>query len=178
MKDRFKFRAIVKGYYYIDTLEKCEEFEPKIFLKDVDVLSNGQIGIQEKDLECAIREQHPSIEDDNVEFMLEGFRDNSDGIDSYVTINPKVIYQATGLKDVNGKLIYEGDIIKYMYYNPKRYTKWVVVFDQNTLEFGLKDYRYGGYLRITRHSILNNKVEIIGNKFQNTELLNEVENDT
>ena len=79
---------------------------------------------------------------------------------------------------MNGKLIYEGDIIKYMYYNPKRYTKWVVVFDQNTLEFGLKDYGYGGYLRITRNSILNNKVEIIGNKFQNPELLNEVENDT
>ena len=91
--------------------------------------------------------------------------------------NGEKIYQCTGLKDVNGKLIYEGDIIKYMYYNPKRYTKWVVVFDQNTLEFGLKDYGYGGYLRITRNSILNNKVEIIGNKFQNPELLNEVEND-
>lgn len=99
-------------------------------------------------------------------------------VPSIRTLNTKdcVLMQCAGLKDVNGKLIYEGDIIKYMYYNPKRYTKWVVVFDQNTLEFGLKDYRYGGYLRITRHSILNNKVEIIGNKFQNPELLNEVEN--
>ena len=107
------------------------------------------------------------------------------GFDTFHTYEKKIlealtngekIYQCTGLKDVNNKPIYEGDIIKYMYYNPERYTRWVVVFDQNTLEFGLKDYRYGGYLRITRHSILNNKVEIIGNKFQNPELLNEVEN--
>ena len=94
-----------------------------------------------------------------------------------IKLENNILMQCTGLKDKNGKLIYEGDIIKYMYYNPKRYTKWVVVFDQNTLEFGLKDYGYGGYLRITRNSILNNKVEIIGNKFQNPELLNEVEND-
>lgn len=40
MQDRFKFRAIVKGYYYIDTPEEYEEFEPLIFLEDVDVLSN------------------------------------------------------------------------------------------------------------------------------------------
>ena len=105
MQDRFKFRAIVKGYYCLDTPEKYEEFEPTIFLEDVDALSNGQIGIQEKDLEWAIREQHPSIEDNNVEFMLEGFRDDSNGVDSYVTITPKVIYQSTGLKDKNGKLI-------------------------------------------------------------------------
>lgn len=79
--------------------------------------------------------------------------------------------QCSGLKDIEGTLIYEGDIVKYMYYNPKRYTKWTVVFDQNTLEFGLKDYKYGGYLRITRHSILNNKVKIIGNIYENPELI-------
>ena len=81
------------------------------------------------------------------------------------------LMQCTGLKDIKGTLIHEGDIVKYMYYNPKRYTKWTVVFDQNTLEFGLKDYKYGGYSRITRHSILNNKVEIIGNIYENPELI-------
>ena len=81
-----------------------------------------------------------------------------------------ILIQCTGLKDKNGKLIYEGNVVKYMYYNPKRYTKWTVVFDQNTLEFGLKN-SYGGYLRITRYSILNNKVEIIGNIYENPEVI-------
>lgn len=85
-------------------------------------------------------------------------------------INLDNLIQCTGLKDKNGKLIYEGNVVKYMYYNPKRYTKWTVVFDQNTLEFGLKN-SYGGYLRITRYSILNNKVEIIGNIYENPEVI-------
>lgn len=89
---------------------------------------------------------------------------------SFLNSQIKHINQCTGLKDKNDKLIYEGDIVKYMYYNPKRYTKWAVVFDQNTLEFGLKD-SYCGYLRITRHSILNNKVEVIGNIYENPELI-------
>ena len=85
------------------------------------------------------------------------------------------LIQCTGLKDKNSKLIYEGDIIKYMYYNPERYTKWVVVFNQNTLEFGLKDYGYDGYSRLTSYSIINNKVEVIGNIYENPELLKENE---
>lgn len=86
-----------------------------------------------------------------------------------------LLMQCTGLKDINGKFIYEGDIIKYLYYNPERYTKWIVVFNPDTLEFGTRDYGYIGYQRLTSYSIFNNKVEVIGNIYENPELLKDGE---
>lgn len=92
----------------------------------------------------------------------------------YTNLDYSRLMQSTGLKDINGKLIYEGDIIKYMYYNPKRYTKWIVVFNQNTLEFDLKGYEHSEYsIRLTSYSIFNNKVEVVGNIYENPEFLKE-----
>lgn len=185
MQDRFKFRAIVKGYYEIDTPEEHKEFEPLIFLEDVDVLSNGQIGIMEDRLEVAIREQHPNVDSVNIGYMLEYFRDNGCGVDNYTTMTPEVIYQCTGLKDKHGKLIFEGDIIKY--FCPAEYCSdgvhkclecysgenGSVHYDE---DLAMYEYRSkSSECPLTDNINTEEDLEIIGNIYENPELLSEVE---
>lgn len=170
MQDRFKFRAIVKGDYYIDTPEKCEEFKPLILLENIDVLATGDIGTSEEDLEIAIRKQYSDLQDIYVECIMENFIDNSYGIDTYITITPEIIQQCTGLKDKNGKLIYEGDIIKipddYATYGQFACEKREVYWNEG---FRLKpkwDARArGNWFEDTKD------FEVIGNIYENPELL-------
>ena len=162
MQDRFKFKAIVKGYYYIDTPDKCEEFKPLIFLENIDVLDIGDIGIPEEDLEIAIRKQYSDLQDIYTERMMENFRDNSNGVDTYMTITPERVYQCTGLKDKNGKLIYEGDILQCNRMPTKVLCEW------------FKDgfwvnYFINGAKRELRN--MHNWYEVIGNIYENPELL-------
>lgn len=172
MQDRFKFKAIVKGYYYIDTPDKCEEFEPLIFLENIDVLDIGDIGISEEDLEIAIRKQYSDLQDIYVERMMEIFRDNSNGVDTYITITPEQIYQCTGLKDKNGKLIYEGDILGGTYGN------LYIHYCDNCKQFELKANDYGcmacegdvhWYELVESED--ENELEVIGNIYENPKLL-------
>ena len=171
MQDRFKFRAIVKGYYCLDTPEKYEEFEPIIFLEDVDVLSNGEIGIIEDKLEVAIREQHPNLDSVDIGYMLENFRNDGCGIDNYVTITPEVVYQCTGLKEKHGKLIYEGNIIKipndYGTYGQFAGEKREVYFYEGGFRLKPKWNKSsrGNWLEDT------NDFEVIGNIYEPPELL-------
>lgn len=169
MQDRFKFRAIVKGYYYIDTPEKCEEFEPLIFLENIDVLDIGDIGISEEDLEISIRKQYPDLQDIYIERMMENFRDNSNGVDTYITITPEQIYQCTGLKDKNGKLIYEGDIINIWCKNLTKNQISEVKFCKERAAFTF-DY-FTDFGNIVPCTMDKTEIEVIGNIYENPELL-------
>lgn len=84
-----------------------------------------------------------------------------------------VLSQFTGLKDKNGKEIYESDIVR-LWANPADYNgyeghnyKGIIEWDDFSLGFILSD---GHGLRDF------NNIEILGNIFENPELL-EVEND-
>lgn len=71
-----------------------------------------------------------------------------------------VLMQYTGLKDKNGKEIYEGDIVKNDIYDD--------VFDVKFVD-GMFSIDSGTALRSFTNYPSGNKVEIIGNKYENPE---------
>ncbi len=78
-----------------------------------------------------------------------------------------VLMQWIGLKDKNGVEIYEGDILKWYRSKGVDDVVGIVVYDENFLSY-----------RIGKNGIffkpqLNNNIEVIGNIYENKELLDD-----
>lgn len=165
MQDRFKFRAVLKTdthsvitepYYIFDNgylvniVDVQKPFEKKYpddcfweFLEEIEKQKNCQ-----------------EVSSDSEIIIFDSF----DGL-----------IQCTGSKDDNGKLMYEGDIVKIwkfskdLYGNDKRVIKW------NSTRCGFRLYTIDQYKRgieLCPQSMVNvTTIEVIGNIFQNPELL-------
>lgn len=85
------------------------------------------------------------------------------------------LMQYTGLKDVNGTEIYEGDIVEYEGFDEKEGSwrdKWVVQFVNELSAYYLMPIK-GNTKPDLLHEIGNDVLEVIGNIYENKELLDQ-----
>ena len=93
---------------------------------------------------------------------------SNENVDCYEHVDFKNIelMQYTGLKDKNGKEIYEGDIVKFLN------GIFEVIWCNEKASFMLKNKEFKEFLNFIYEN--NNGMEIVGNIYQNLELYEEV----
>lgn len=89
----------------------------------------------------------------------------------YAEVDPSTIRQCTGLKDKNGKLIWEGDIIRYEDIIIGKQKSDRIVWNKYHAGFCIEHESKMGLQLLYMNGCLGRDSEVIGNIFDNKELL-------
>lgn len=139
MQDRYLFKA-----KRVDNGEWVQGY----YVKGFDVLTN-----------C--KENH-------IIFELNTMFYSSGETDGWYRVDPSTICQCTGLKDKNGKLIWENDIVRTVYDGNEHI--YQVVWDESELDFKATNGKEN-YESNFEYLPCCDEIEILGNCLDNPELL-------
>lgn len=163
--DRLRFRAGITLQYYT---EDGDDGEIQIILYDVSVDSGGGgITVHKEQIINELCDK--GLTEDEQEHALDYVDANfCEANDYYYIDDVDFIDQCTGVKDENGKLIYEEDILDNIYLNDLKYiVRWVYnawrlkIYDKNK-----------GFIGLTKCNDLSYS-KIIGNMHENEGILND-----
>ena len=125
-----------------------------------------------------LKEEKKMVNVETIDFSEKSIQylEKNEIIDAYLLrtkfLEDVELMQYTGLDDKNGIEIYEGDILKYKFpYDRRLKHVSLVKFIETEASFGLKDI-YGNEIPLYRITA-NNYFEVIGNIYENKNLLEE-----
>lgn len=117
----------------------------------------------------------------NEEYDFPAEMRNTDGVTG-IEVDYKTIGQYTGLTDKNGTKIFEGDVVKFKHdgeFDKKIYYRnYAVEFINTYVTYGLRLRNRSIHFPFKKATALQHDAEVIGNVFDNPELIGGTENDT
>lgn len=152
MNDRFKFRAFYKDFPLCD--DEKGDYTKSFMIYNVSPYGGCNVGTYVEDFEDQLTEQ--GFTEDEIEQVRDYFSHYE--YEDWINFWADDIEQCTGLKDRNGKLIYEGDIVREISKRQPEWEEYVVAVKWGYCGFNLyKDDEFD--------------FEVVGNVHENPELL-------